>query len=165
MNALMPYAAAAGVVLLAGCAAYSGYGLKPGVAKADEVRRTMGAPERICEGADGGQIWIYPRGPAGYATFNARLDRNGVLLGIENVLDERGFARVQAGKSTKQDILCLFGSPYYETYFKSRRELVWDYRFKDAWGYPARFHVLFNDAGIVTSTMQLREHYPDFILD
>lgn len=149
------------VVLLAGCAAYSGYGLKPGIAKAEDVRRTMGVPERICERAGGGQTWVYPRGPAGFATFNAHLDGSGVLTSIENVLDERGFARVRAGESTKNDILCLFGAPYHETYFKSRRELVWDYRFQDAWGYPARFHVLFNDDGVVTMTMQLREHYPN----
>lgn len=154
-------AALSALVLLAGCAAYSGYGLKPGIANADDVRRTMGPPERICDNAGGGQTWVYPRGPAGFATFNARLDGKGVLTSIENVLDERGFARVQAGKLTKNDILCLFGSPFYETYFKARRELVWDYRFQDAWGYPSRFHVLFNDDGIVTMTMQLREHYPD----
>ena len=62
--------------------------------------------------------------------------------------------------STKDDVVCIFGPPYIETYFRVRNELVWDYRFRDAWGYPSRFHVLFNDAGIVTATMQIREETP-----
>ena len=31
----------------------------------------------------------------------------------------------------------------------------------DQWDYPARFHVLFNDDGVVTNTLQIREDYGD----
>lgn len=144
----------------AGCASYSGWGLKPGASRVDEVRRIMGEPVRICPLAGGGQNLIYPRGPAGLHTFNVHVGKDGVLSSIENVLEERGFALVRKGTSTKDDVLCIFGPPYIETYFKARNELVWDYRFRDAWGYPSRFHVLFNDAGIVTATMQIREETP-----
>ena len=151
------FVAAAVLLLVAGCASYSGWGLKPGVSRAEEIRVVMGEPVRICPLPGGGQNLIYPRGPAGLHTFNVHVDKDGVLGSIENVLEERGFVLVRNGTSTKDDVLCIFGPPYIETYFKARNELVWDYRFRDTWGYPSRFHVLFNDAGIVTATMQIRE--------
>ena len=154
------FTAAACFLLVAGCASYSGWGLKPGTSTLDEVRRTMGEPVKICPLAGGGQNLIYPRGPGGLHTFNVHVDRNGLLNSIENVLEERGFALVRKGTSSRNDVLCIFGPPYIETYFKARSELVWDYRFRDAWGYPSRFHVLFDDAGIVTATMQIREETP-----
>lgn len=121
----------------------------------------MGEPARVCALPDGGKNLIYPRGPAGLDTFNVRVDKGGVLESIVNVLDDSGFARVQKGRSTKDDVLCIFGPPYFETYFEARNERVWDYRFMDAWGYPSRFHVLFDDAGTVTGTLQIREDKPD----
>ncbi|OFZ90441.1 MAG: hypothetical protein A2V78_05615 [Betaproteobacteria bacterium RBG_16_64_18] len=152
---------AAIAALAAGCASYSGWGLAPGTSTVHEVRRIMGEPAKVCPLAAGGQNLIYPRGPAGLETFNVHVDKSGVLESIENVLEERWFARLQKGKSTKDDVLCVFGPPYIETYFKARNELVWDYRFRDAWGYPSRFHVLFDDAGIVTGTLQIREETSD----
>ena len=153
---------ALGLALACGaCASYSGHGLVPGVATATEVRRVMGEPAQACPLADGGQNWVYPRGPAGVETFDVLLDRDGVVKSIENVLDERSFARVRRGETNKQDVLCRFGPPIEVAYFARRRELVWDYRFQDMWGYPARFHVLFNDDGVVTNTMQIREDYGD----
>jgi hypothetical protein len=161
MNASRAAIAAAGLLVLAGCASYDGRGLKPGTATAADVRHAMGEPATMCPLADGGQNWVYPRGPAGLETFDVRLDKDGILRDLRNVLDDAGFARVQAGKSNRNDILCLFGPPYLETYFKARRELVWEYRFQDAWRYPSRYYVLFNDGGIVTSAMQIREDYGD----
>lgn len=125
----------------------------------------MGDPATICRRADGGQTWVYPRGPAGLETFDVQLDKDGILRDIRNVLNDAGFAHVQAGKSNKNDIECLFGPPYLETYFKARRERVWEYRFEDAWHYPSRYYVLFNDDGIVTSTMQIREDTDDGRID
>ncbi len=155
------FTTATGLLFVAGCASYSGWGLKPGASSVEDVRRIMGEPTNICPLAGGGQNLVYPRGPAGLHTFNVHVGRDGVLESIENVLEERGFAMLRKGTSTKGDVLCIFGPPYLETYFKARNELVWDYRFRDAWGYPSRFHVLFNDAGIVTGTMQIREDVPD----
>lgn len=147
-------------MLLAGCASYSGWGLQPGVSTGADVRRIMGEPVKTCPLAEGMQNWIYPRGPSGLHTFNAHIDRSGVLRSIENVLEESGFAKVVKGRTVKDEVLCIFGPPIYETYFRARNELVWDYRFMDAWGYKTRYHVLFNDAGIVTTTLQIREETP-----
>lgn len=154
-NAAM-LAAAAGLIL-SGCASYDGRGLKPGMASADEVRRTMGEPALRWSEADGGSLWAYPRGPAGYHTFMVRLDAKGSLSSIEEVLNERGFSRIRIGKSNKDEVLKLIGPPWRETYFGSRKELAWDYRFLDAWAFSSQFHVVFDDAGVVRMTMQQRD--------
>lgn len=148
------------VALMAGCASYSGSGLQPGVSTGTDVRRIMGEPRTTCPLPQGGENWVYPRGPAGLHTYNAHVGKDGVLRSLENVLEDSGFAKVVKGKSTKEDVLCLFGPPIEEVYFKARNELVWDYRFRDNWGYVSRYHVLFNDAGIVTGTLQIREAVP-----
>jgi len=145
------------MLLAAGCASYGGRGLEPGKSTAADVRRVMGEPATTCPLADGGQNMIYPRGPGGLDTYNARVDRGGVLRGLQNVLNEDVFETVVNGKTTRQDILCTFGSPIEASYFSARREHVWTYRFRDAWGYPSRFHVLMDDRGIVTGTLQIQE--------
>jgi hypothetical protein len=142
---------------LSGCASYSGYGLEPGTSTADDVRRTMGEPAIICPLPGGGENWVYPRGPVGLDIFNARIDGGGVLVGIENVLSDAGFSRVVPGRSKKDDVRCLFGPAFRESYFKARDELVWEYRFEDAWGYSATHHVLFDNAGVVTGTLRIRD--------
>lgn len=147
-------------MMVAGCVSYSGRGLQPGTSTGADVRQIMGEPVKICPLPGGMQNWIYPRGPAGLHIYNAQIDSGGVLRSLENVLEDSGFAKVVRGKTTKDDVLCVFGPPMEEAYFKSRNELVWDYRFRDNWGYVARYHVLFNDAGIVTATMQIREDVP-----
>ena len=149
--------AAAMLLLLSGCASYSGWGLNADTSTAADVRRIMGEPWKICPLPGGMQNWIYPRGPLGLHVYNAHIDNDGVLRSLENVLEDRGFATVVKGKTTKDDVLCIFGPPMQEMYFERRNELVWDYRFRDAWNFVARFHVLFNDAGVVTGTMQIRE--------
>jgi len=149
--------AACCLLLAAGCASYSGRGLKPGVSTAVEVRQTMGEPVKICTLGESGENWVYPRGPAGLHTYNAHIGKDGVLRSVENVLEDSGFAKVVRGKSSREDVLCLFGPPIEEIYYQARSELVWDYRFRDNWGYDARYHVLFNDAGVVTGTLQIRE--------
>lgn len=143
-----------------GCASYSGSSLKPGMATADEVRQTMGAPRNVYREADGNEIWEYPRGPGGLHTYMAHLDKNGVLQGIEQVLSEDSFARLEVGKSTRQNVLRLIGSPWRTGYFERRKEEFWDYRFRDMWGYPSGLHVIFNEAGIVTQAITIREHAP-----
>ena len=136
---------AALLVLLAGCAAYSGSGLQPGVATEAEVRQTMGVPAMQWELADGGRQLAYPRGPAGFATFMVYVDTAGRLERIVNVLDMANFARIQSGMS-QAEVLQLLGpsQPEWTAYFKARDELVWEWRYCDSWHEAARFDVLFD---------------------
>lgn len=136
---------AALLVLLAGCAAYSGSGLQPGVATEAEVRQTMGVPAMQWELAGGGRQLAYPRGPAGFATFMVYVDAAGRLERIVNVLDMANFARIQSGMS-QAEVLQVLGpsQPEWTAYFKARDELVWEWRYCDSWHEAARFDVLFD---------------------
>ena len=145
------------MLLAAGCASYGGRGLDPGKSTVADVRRIMGEPATICPRADGGQNMVYPRGPGGLDTYNARVDAGGILRSLENVLHEDVFDAVVAGKTARRDVLCTFGPPIEISYFSARKEHVWTYRFRDAWGYPSRLHVLMDDRGIVTGTLQIQE--------
>ena len=143
-----------------GCASYSGSSLKPGIATADEVRQIMGAPRNVYREPDGTEIWEYPRGPMGFHTYMAHLDKNGVLKSIEQVLGEHSLTLLGIDKITREDVLRRIGSPWRTGFFERRKEEFWDYRFRDLWGYPSGLHVIFNEAGIVTQAMILREHEP-----
>ena len=144
--------------LLAGCAAYDGFGLQPG-SRIEDAEQLMGVPAMRWTEADGGQTLVYPRGPMGYHTFFLRSDAMGYLVSRENVLDMRHFARIQAGMTT-DDVLRTLGPPVpaWTVYFKARDELVWEWRYCDDWGEPARFNVLFDGTTRrVRSTMSQTE--------
>lgn len=153
------YIALLATVLLAGCASYSGSGLKPGEARLEEVQALMGPPAMRWQDPDGSVQLAYPRGPLGFHTYMVTLAPDGRLQGIANVLEEGSFARIRAGMD-KEQVMRVLGPPDYSrsVYFKARDELVWDWRYCEMFGYAARFLVLFDGAsGAVRSTMALRE--------
>lgn len=144
---------------LAGCAAYSGGGLQPGVAGESEIRATMGAPAMQWKLAGGGQQLAYPRGPAGFHTYMVFIDAQGRLERIVNVLGQEYFARIQSGM-TQAEVLQLLGppEPQWTAYFAARNELVWEWRYCDSWNEAARFDVLFDGTTkIVRSTQTWTE--------
>ncbi|MBZ0096023.1 MAG: outer membrane protein assembly factor BamE [Sulfuricella sp.] len=146
-------------LLLAGCAAYSGGGLKPGEARLEDVLRVMGQPAMRWQEPDGRLQLAYPRGPMGVHSYMAFIGADGRLQRIENVMDRSAFTRIQAGMS-KEQVLRILGPswPGWTVYFKARDELVWEWRYCDEWNELARFDVLF-DAGkeTVRSTLSLTE--------
>ncbi len=86
-------------------------------------------------------------------------DAAGRLVSIDNVLQPRYFARIQAGMSP-DEVLRVLGPSYpgWTIYFKARDELVWEWRYCDDWSEPARFDVLFDGtSGKVRSTLSITE--------
>lgn len=147
------------VVALAGCAGYGGRGLVPGESSTDDVLRVMGLPAMQWTDADGARQFAYPRGPMGVHTFMVHVGADGRLRGIDNVLDEEGFARINPGM-TQEEVLRVLGppQPHWTMYFAARDELVWEWRYCDIWAQAARFDVLFDATqGRVRSTLSLRE--------
>lgn len=146
-------------LFLAACAGYSGHGLSPGVTSEAEVRAAMGAPAMQWELADGGRQLAYPRGPAAFHTFMVFVGADGRLQRTVNVMDEAAFARVQP-EMTQAEVLQLLGppQPQWTAYFPARDELVWEWRYCDAWGEAARFDVLFDGTRkTVRSTLRWSE--------
>ena len=146
-------------LLIAGCASYDGRGLAPGVSGTNDVIQLMGEPAMRWQEPDGGQLLAYPRGPAGVQTYMVRIDPRGYFASIENVLVPKHFARLREGM-TQEDVLRVIGPPFpgWTQYFAARDELVWEWRYCDAWNEPARFDVLFdNTSGKVRITQSYTE--------
>ena len=77
---------------LAGCASYSGAGLKPGVATVADVEATMGQPGLAWKNTQGQVVQLaYPRGPAGWVSFMVYFDDQGKMTRKEQVLDLQHF--------------------------------------------------------------------------
>ncbi|MCE1244734.1 hypothetical protein [Oryzomicrobium sp.] len=146
-------------VLLAGCATaahYSGHGLAPGQAREADVRAAMGEPALAFDDA-GGRVLLYPRGPEGFHTFRVTLDGSGRLVGIENVLEPKGFARVKVDDD-RETVRRTLGPPREVTFYDRRNEEVWEWRFCDDYDEAARFYAIFDrTSGRVKSTGQLTE--------
>jgi len=146
-------------LVLAACASYNGAGLRPGVARLEDVVRLMGKPAMRWQDPDGSIQLAYPRGPAGIHTFMVRLGPDGRLQSIVNVLNEAGLARIRPGM-TKEQVLRILGPPDYSrtAYFKARDELVWDWRACTHNVNIERIYVLFDaTTGTVRSTMSQDE--------
>lgn len=152
----IPGLAALVFALVAGCASYGGWNLKPGASGEGQVRQTMGRPALEWEESDGGKLLAYPRGPMGLHTYMVRIDGGGRLTRIEQVLDEDHFALIRHGMS-EEDVLRTIGPPSRTTPFRMRNELAWDYRFRDLWGYPSIFSVIFGADRRVKTAVRVRE--------
>lgn len=160
MSQLKKALIACGLLLLTGCASYSGHGLRPGEATVAEVVAVMGEPALRWRDADGSEQLAFPRGPAGIHTYMAFFAPDGRLRRMENVLEERHFARIRPGEDDQASILRLLGpsNPTWTTYYAARDELVWEWLFCNEWSRLARFDVLFDaTSGRVRTTYQRPE--------
>lgn len=146
-------------LLLGACGAYLGYGLKPGEDRLENVVHALGQPAMRWQNADGSERLAFPRGPMGFQTYMVSMGADGKFQQIENVLDEKYFARIRPGMS-EEEVLHILGPSYpnWTVYFERRDELVWEWRYCDTWNEAARFNVLFdNTKGTVRSTLRLTE--------
>ncbi len=143
------------VVLLAGCAGYSGRNLLPGSSTADQVRASMGEPAMIVQ-KPGETWWYYPRGYFARETYVARIGADGVLRGIEQRLAVKYIQELQVGKSSMEDVRELFGPPHEVTRFDRLKRTVWEYRIMDI---PIKrlLEVQFSDDGVVREVLLLRD--------
>ena len=158
-HGLKPLLTSLAALALGACAQFGGPPLEPGVSILADLQRSLGTPAMRWRETDGGEQLAYPRGPMGVQTWMARTDAAGRLVSIDNVLQPRYFARIQAGMS-QDEVLRVLGPSYpgWTIYFKARDELVWEWRYCDDWAEPARFSVLFDaTSGKVRTTISLTE--------
>lgn len=158
-HGLKPLLTSLAALALGACAQFGGPPLEPGVSTLADLQRSLGTPAMRWRETDGGEQLAYPRGPMGAHTWMARTDAGGRLVSIDNVMQPRYFARIQAGMS-QDEVLRVLGPSYpgWTIYFKARDELVWEWRYCDDWAEPARFSVLFDaTSGKVRTTISLTE--------
>lgn len=142
------------VLIISGCAGYSGSTLKPGVSALPEVIATMGQAAMVWKNPDGSEQLAFPRGPAGTQTFMVYLGPDGKLQRVEQVLDTVHFSRVQPGIS-KDEVLRILGpsgSRWTQAYTRSN-QLAWSWLTCDSWNMQEFFDVMFDlTSGLVRST-------------
>ncbi|HZZ92052.1 MAG TPA: outer membrane protein assembly factor BamE [Usitatibacter sp.] len=73
-------------------------------------------------------------------------------------VSEETIAKVQPGMS-QGDIEGLIGQPARTDTFARSQTVAWDYNFRDTWGYPSMFSVIFDDAGSVVGKVSTRNDY------
>ncbi len=141
--------------LAAGCAATAYYGLEPGRSTEGDVRRALGEPAMRLAGAEGSRQLVYPTGPFGTQTWMAFLSTDGRLLRLEQALTDDNLQRVSRGIS-QEEVLRLIGPPWRKIDFANKRQVAWDYRFQDTWGYLVDYAVMVDERGIVAETVRAR---------
>ncbi|MDD3353998.1 hypothetical protein [Zoogloea sp.] len=141
--------------MLSACSHLDHSGVRPGVSTLAEVQRSLGPPAMRWSTPEGIERLAFTTSPMGYQTWMVTIGAHGRVSTIENVLTMPHFAHIQAGLS-QEDVLRTLGPPYpgWTIYYRARDELVWEWRYCDAWAEPARFSVLFDGAsGRVRSTI------------
>ncbi len=150
--------ALAGVlILVAGCAAYSGHALMPGRSTSADVLAAMGPPAEKLE-RGGEVIWYYPRGPSGWHSYAVRIAPDGVLRAIEQRLTAQNVRRVLPETSTAQDVRELLGPPFATSRLPRQQREVWEYQMLEA-GQKWKVWVQFSEDGVVREVLQM--HHPD----
>ena len=149
-------------ILVTACASYDGRGLKPGGSSLDDVIQLMGEPAMRWQEPDGGQRLAYPRGPAGFNTYMVTIGSDGLMTGRQAVLNMRHFALIREGM-TQDQVLRILGPsvPQWTVYFDRRDELVWEWRYCDAWNEPSRFNVLFDNT---SKKVRSTQSYPESMI-
>ncbi|MEO5692385.1 MAG: outer membrane protein assembly factor BamE [Usitatibacter sp.] len=142
-------------LFLSGCTALDGRDLQPGISIEADVRNSLGTPAVVLANEDGSRSLAYPRGPLGTQTLMADVGSDGKVRGLRSVLHDDTFQQVRPGM-TREQILRMVGPPGETMDFPRLKQVAWDYRFVDTWGYQAIFSVSFDENGIVVSKITRR---------
>ena len=73
----------------------------------------------------------------------------------KGALNDDAFRAIQRGMPASE-VLARLGAPYQKMRFENTKTTAWDYHYRDTWGYDADFSVIMDDAGLVASTISVR---------
>lgn len=140
----------------AGCAAVAIVRLAPGTSTEADVRAALGEPARVFKEAGGGRQMAFPQGPEGLETYMAYVSPDGRLVRFEQVLKEEQFDRITTGETTQEELERLIGPPWRTMDFPNKRQVAWDYVYRDTWNYTVDLSVMFDERGIVAERIAVR---------
>ena len=114
------------VVLLSGCASYSGRDLQPGKATAGDVTALMGPPGMEVKRPNG-DTWLYfPRNPWGRVTYVAALGPDGLLIDVEQRLTYDNIHSIKKDQRI-EDVRLLLGPPREVWLMPRTGWPIWEY--------------------------------------
>ncbi|PTD97571.1 outer membrane protein assembly factor BamE domain-containing protein [Pseudothauera lacus] len=148
---------------LAACEELDPYrALRPGSSTAEEVRARLGPPQREWPDAqEGTTTWEYSHQPEGAECYMLTFAADGVLIAVDQVLNEARFARIQPGMD-EEAVSRLLGRPARNEFFALKQERVWSWRIERGSTIvePTFFTVSFDTAGRVVATGRYTQPRP-----
>jgi len=158
MNAFRRFVRYMGMLLiLCGCASYSGRGLVPGDSTRREVEQVMGLPVQRIDAANGDSLWFYPHNPEGLDTYAVRIGPDGVVRAVEQVLTMKNLRQIAVGKTTAQEVDELIGPPWRITHVDRAFGEDWEYRMYDDTRTVCNLIVRFSATGTVRDVLLLKD--------
>ena len=142
-----------GISLFGGCAGPRS--LVVGQSSEADVRARMGSPTDARADPDGDRIWEYSTGPEGFYTYVVRMDANGKVKNVAQVLTEEQLARIIPNQTTKTEVRQLLGRPSHED--KYGVGLTWSWRYKKGDVQPGYLVVTFNPNDTVRDTIAIMD--------
>lgn len=113
--------------VLTGCAtAIPGASIKPGVSVA-QVEQSVGKPDMTWRNSQGKVIQAaYSNQPAGYVTFMVYFNDQGTVTRVEQVMNNRNFAKIQKGMNG-DDVHRILGPERSVDHFSNLNQIDWNY--------------------------------------
>ena len=148
------------VLLVSGCASFSGTSLVPGQSTAAEVEALMGAPAERIQLPDGDTNWYYPRQPSGRMMFAVRMSPDGIMRAREQLLTEQNIARLYRDTTTREQARVIVGPPWQTSRFERQQRDVWEYYMYNAGLDEYFLYLQFSYDGILREVIMLKEYKP-----
>jgi hypothetical protein len=148
-----------GVLMLAGCAGYSGRGLVPGQSTEQEVESLMGPAADVRKAPNGDTLRYYSREPYGRRIYLASIGADGKLRSLDDTLTEENVARLRAGTSREDDVRALIGPPFRVDQFPRMQREIWTYKMYSG-TFPKDLYVQFSPDRVVREVMIIDD--PEF---
>ena len=140
--------------MLSACASLQAPALVPGESEPAVIAK-LGKPTHVYPDLDESgkplpsHFLEYMSGPFGQTTYMAHMDSQNRLLSYEQVLTSAQFSKVEIGKSRREDILRLIGTPSETSYLALPKLEVWSYPYKENPVSDSMMHVHFDQNGVV----------------
>lgn len=148
------------VLLVSGCASFSGSSLVPGQSTAAEVEALMGAPAERIQLPDGDTNWYYPRQPSGRTMFAVRMAPGGIMRSREQLLTEQNIARLYRDTTTREQARVIVGPPWQTSRLERQQRDVWEYAMFNAGLDEYFLYLQFSYDGILREVIMLKEYKP-----
>lgn len=116
------------VALTSGCAnIVPAANIKPGASNVAQVEQAMGKPDMTWRNGQGKVIQAaYSNQPSGFTTFMVYFNDQGVVTGVEQVMNDKNFAKIQKGMNGKQ-VHRILGPERSVDHFSAINQIDWNY--------------------------------------
>jgi hypothetical protein len=119
--------AMAGLAVMTGCAVVPAANIKPGFSNVGQVEQAMGKPNMTWRNSQGKVIQAaYSQQPASFTTFMVYFNDQGVVTGVDQVMNNKNFAKIKNGMDGQQ-VHKILGPERSVDHFSALHQIDWNY--------------------------------------